>query len=186
VPKGGEEKREEFAAIALPFMDTVYSVGLHLSRNPDEAAELLQETFLRAYRSWHQFSPGTNCKAWLLTILYNTFRNRYRSRGREPHTVEFDEELYAAEPAGQAGAGDNPEDIIAARVLDGEVDRALRRLPQEFLETVVLVDLQELTYEEAAAALGCPVGTVRSRLSRGRRLLHQSLQRYAKERGLLR
>jgi RNA polymerase sigma-70 factor (ECF subfamily) len=167
-------------------MDAVYSVGLHLSRNPDEAADLLQETFLRAYRSWHQFRPGTNCKAWLLTIVYNTFRNRYRSRSREPHTVEFDEAVHAAEPAAGGGVGDNPEDVVAAQVLDGEVERALRRLPQEFLEAIVLVDLQELTYEEAAAALACPVGTIRSRLSRGRRLLHQSLQRYAKERGLLR
>lgn len=186
MPKGGEGKREEFTAIALPYMDTVYSAGLYLSRNPDEAADLLQETFLRAYRSWHQFNPGTNCKAWLLTILYNAFRNRYRSRTREPQTVEFDEAIYSGERAGLPALAEDPQEIVAAQVLDGEVEAALRQLPQEFLEAVVLVDLQELTYEEAAAASGCPVGTIRSRLSRGRRLLHQALEHYARERGLTR
>jgi RNA polymerase sigma-70 factor (ECF subfamily) len=186
VPKGGEGKREEFTAIALPYMDTVYSTGLYLSRNPEEAADLLQETFLRAYRSWHQFSPGTNCKAWLLTILYNAFRNRYRSRTREPQTVEFDETIYSGEHAVMPAVPGDPQEIVAAQVLDGEVQAALRQLPQEFLEAVVLVDLQELSYEEAAATLGCPVGTIRSRLSRGRRLLHQALEHYARERGLIR
>jgi RNA polymerase sigma-70 factor, ECF subfamily len=167
-------------------MDTVYSAALYLSRDSDGASELLQETFLRAYRAWHQFTPGTNCKAWLLTILYNTFRNRYRSQSREPQTVEFDESLYNAQRADLPWAAESPEDLLASQVLDGEVEAALQQLPQEFLEAVVLVDLQDLTYEEAATALGCPVGTIRSRLSRGRRQLHQALQQYAKDRGIVR
>jgi len=180
VPKGGEGRREQFAETALPFMDTVYNAALYLSRDPDEAAELLQDTFLRAYRSWHQFTLGTNCKAWLLTILHNTFRNRYRARIREPVTIEFDEELYR-------GLGsDTPDDVMAARVLDGEVEAALRELPAEFLEAVSLVDLQDLSYEEAATVAGCPVGTIRSRLSRGRHLLQRSLRKYAKDRGIVR
>ena len=180
-----EGKRADFQVTALPLMDSVYSSALYLSRNPDDAADLLQETYLRAYRSWDQFTPGTNCKAWLLTILYNAFRNRYRAQSREPATVEFDESAHVS-PADGRAASDDPAELLAAQVLDGEVDAALKRLPAEFLEVVVLVDLQELTYEETAAAVGCPVGTVRSRLSRARRMLHGILREYARERGILR
>ena len=184
--KGDEEKRAEFTTIALPYMDTVYSTALYLSRNQDDAEELLQETFLRAYRSWYQFSPGTNCKAWLLTILYNIFRNRYRAQGREPVSVEFDEKLHTELRDSVLPGSEDPQDLVAAQVLDGEVDAALRELPQEFRQAVVLVDLQELTYEEAAKVVACSVGTIRSRLSRGRALLEQSLRQYARDRGVLR
>ena len=183
MPKGGEGRREQFAEIALPFMDTVYSAALYLSRDPDDAAELLQDTFLRAYRSWHQFTVGTNCKAWLLTILHNTFRNRYRAHSRAPATVEFDEELYRDL---DATSDNQPDDLVSAQVLDGEVEAALRQLPPEFLEAVLLVDLQDLTYEEAATVAACPVGTIRSRLSRGRHLLQRALRQYAKDRGIVR
>jgi RNA polymerase sigma-70 factor (ECF subfamily) len=179
----GEGERERFAEIALPLMDTVYNAALYLSRNPDDAADLLQDTFLRAYRGWHQFTVGTNCKAWLLTILHNSFRNRYRAGGRESASVEFDEELHGRIDASSV---DPPDELVAAQVLDGEVDAALRQLPPAFLSAVVLIDLQELTYEEAATVVGCPIGTIRSRLSRGRQLLHNSLRRYAKERGIIR
>ena len=182
MPKGGYGRREQFAEIALPFMDTVYSTAVYLSRNPDEAAELLQDTFLRAYRSWDQFTVGSNCKAWLLTILYNAFRNRYRAQGREPATVEFDEAAHRDTRAPE----DDPSTLLAMQVLDRDIEAALRELPAEFREVVVLVDLQDLTYEEAAGALGCPLGTVRSRLSRGRRLLQRSLRQYARDRGIIR
>jgi RNA polymerase sigma-70 factor (ECF subfamily) len=175
-------KREEFAQWALPHMDQVYTASLYLTRNRDEADDLLQETYLRAYRFWHQFTPGTNCKAWLMTILHNNFKNRYRDRYREQQAVEFDEALH--EPAEAAGAAPNdPETLVLSQILDGEVESALKRLPLEFLEAVVLVDVQELTYEEAAAVFGCPIGTIRSRLSRGRRMLQVALRDYAKERG---
>jgi RNA polymerase sigma-70 factor (ECF subfamily) len=184
---GGEAKRAEFTNVALPLMDNVYSAALYLSRDPDEASDLVQETFLRAYRAWHQFTPGTNCKAWLLTILHNTFRNRYRAQQRRPQTVELDETQHSdASSAEVQGIGTDPAALVSSQVLDGDVDAALRRLPDDFLQVVLLIDIEELTYEEAATAIGCPVGTVRSRLSRGRRLLHQSLEQYAKERGLLR
>jgi len=175
-------KREEFAQWALPQMDQVYTASLYLTRNREEAEDLLQETYLRAYRFWHQFAPGTNCKAWLMTILHNTFKNRYRDRYREQQTVEFDEEAYDWNAA-VGGAPSDPETLVFSQMLDGEVESALKRLPLDFLEVMVLVDIQELTYEEAAAALGCPLGTIRSRLSRGRRLLQAALQSYAKERG---
>lgn len=179
-------KRDEFAKWALPHMDQVYTASLYLTRKREEADDLLQETFLRAYRFWHQFTPGTNCKAWLMTILHNTFKNRYREREREQRTVEFDEALYAPE---EDAPGDlhqaNPEAIVLAQLLDSEIEQALQSLPLEFREVIVLVDVQELTYEEAATAMGCPVGTIRSRLSRGRHLLHGALHHYARQHGYL-
>jgi RNA polymerase sigma-70 factor, ECF subfamily len=183
VPAGGKGERDDFAAVALPLMDKVYNAALYMSRDPDDAAELAQETFLRAYRSWHLFTPGTNCKAWLLTILQNTFRNQYRSRQRRPQEVEFDEERYDSDSSGRESS--DPAELMNARLLDGEIQQALQQLPDEFLQAIVLVDLEELTYEEAATALGCPVGTVRSRLSRGRRLLEKSLREYAKQRRII-
>lgn len=178
--------RGEFEAIALPFMDALYSASLHLTRDPDTAADLLQDTMLRAYRFWHRFEPGTNCKAWLMAILYNLFRNDYRSRQRQPTAVEFEDSQHSN--AGTHPGADplaDPAERVAFDVLDDEVREALHRLPDSFLEVVVLVDLQELTYEEAAAAMDCPVGTVRSRLSRARQALHEMLWRYAKDRGII-
>ena len=185
-PREGAGKREEFTRIALPYLDTVHNAALHLTRSLDDAGELVQETFLRAYRAWHQFTPGTNCRAWLLTILYNVFRNRYRAQRQEPQTVEFDEATFQGEPGRAQPANLDPEALVVGQVLDEEITRALRELPREFMEVVVLVDMQELTYEEAAAAIGCPIGTVRSRLSRGRALLHRALSAYAKARGVIR
>ncbi len=183
MPKGDEAKRTAFTATALPYMDALYSTARYLTRDPDAAADLLQDTFLRAYRFWDQFRAGTNCKAWLMTILYNTFRNRYRAQHSAPATVDFDENLRVS--AVQTSP-DDPADLVASSVLDDEIQAALRQLPHEYLTAIALVDLQELTYEEAAAVVGCPVGTIRSRLSRGRWLLHEALREYAQARGLLR
>ena len=173
-------KREEFARWALPHMDHVYTAGLYLTRNREEAEDLLQETYLRAYRFWHRFTPGTNCKAWLMTILHNSFKNRYRDRYRDQQAVEFDETSYDGKTSATPS---DPETLVLSQALDDEVESALKTLPLEFLEVVVLVDIQELSYEEAAAAVGCPVGTIRSRLSRGRRMLQAALLEYARERG---
>lgn len=171
-------KRDDFAREALPHMDQVYTAGLYLTRNQDEAQDLLQETFLRAYRFWHQFRPGTNCRAWLMTILHNTFKNRYRERYREQQRVDFDDTISDTNSSLNTAAGlADPEGIVLAQFLDTEVEAALKSLPLEFLEVIVLVDIQELTYEEAAATIGCPIGTIRSRLSRGRRLLQAALGR---------
>lgn len=186
MPEGGEAKHAEFTAHALPHLDSVYSAALYLTRDQDDAADLAQDTFLRAYRSWDQFTPGTNCKAWLLTILHNAFRNRYRAARRLPRTVEFDEHLYSDEQRNSPlSPGADPADVLGAQVLDSEVEAALKSLPDEFRDVVILVDLEELTYEEAAAAMDCPIGTIRSRLSRGRRLLQQALYQYAKDRGIV-
>jgi len=178
-------KRREFSRWAIPHMDQVYTAALYLTHNREQAEDLLQETYLRAFRFWHQFVPGTNCKAWLMTILHNNFRSRYRERYRAGQAVEFDEELYQEHAATTDCHGD-PETVFLRDRFDDEVECALTSLPQEFLEVSVLVDIQDLSYEEAAARLGCPIGTIRSRLSRARRLLHDALQEYGRERGYCR
>lgn len=178
---------DDFATVALPLLDQVHTAARYLARNPTDAEDLVQETYLRAHRFWHQFAAGTNCKAWLLTILHNVHRHRYRRSQREPSTVELEEAaLDPARTTSVAAPAATPEESVLAAMLDEEVDVALRRLPPDFLDVVVLIDVQELTYEEAAAAIGSPIGTVRSRLARGRALLHAQLLEYARARGLVR
>ena len=190
MPSGdhAREKRNLFAQLAMPHMDYIYTASLYLARNETEAEDLFQETYLRAYRFFHQFTPGTNCRAWLLTILHNAFRNRYRQKQRSGQVLDFDalapehERRLAADAQGDAG---DPETAFFSELLDSEVESALKALPQEYRTTLLLVDVQELTYEEAAGVLGCPVGTVRSRLSRARRMMQAALKDYARERGYL-
>lgn len=149
-------------------MRPLYGFALRLARNPDDAGDLVQETYLRALRKFGGFAPGTNAKAWLFRILYNIFANDHRRRRRRPSVamdeVEAQFERLAVESWRRSGSQRAVEDRAA---LEG----ALSRLPEEFRATVLLVDVEGLTYDEAAAALGCPVGTVRSRLSRARRTL---------------
>jgi RNA polymerase sigma-70 factor (ECF subfamily) len=177
-------RRAAFDAEALPHLDHLYGAAFYLCADRDRAGDLVQETVLRAFRFFDRFEPGTNCRAWLLTILHNTFRNQYRASRRERGQVDIDEPGPAHEASEAAGIETNPETIVLSEMMDQEIVDALRGLPEEFRSTVVLVDLQELSYEEAARALGCPVGTVRSRLSRGRRMLERELAGYARERGI--
>lgn len=182
----GPARRAAFEVEALPHLDQLYGAAFYLCGDRDRASDLVQETVLRAFRFFHQFEPGTNCRAWLLTILHNTFRNQYRAGLRERAQVDVDDPAAAAEVTEAAGAVDDPETLVLSETLDQEVAQALAELPEEFRSVVVLVDLHDLTYEEGAQVLGCPVGTVRSRLSRGRRLLGQKLAAYGRERGMLR
>ena len=183
---GGRDKHALFEQWALPHKDYLYSACLYLTRNKDEAEDLFQETYLRAFRFFHQFILGTNCRAWLLTIMHNAFKNRYPQRFRATRTIEFDDAEYEYERkllAEGEGSRDNPAELLLSRVIDGEVTEALRALPEEYRTTFLLVDVEDLSYDEAAVVLSCPVGTVRSRLSRARRLLHKALFAYAQERG---
>jgi RNA polymerase sigma-70 factor (ECF subfamily) len=177
-------RRAAFDAEALPHLDHLYGAAFYLCADRDRAADLVQETILRAFRFFDRFAPGTNCRAWLLTILHNTFRNQYRASRRERGQVDIDEPGPAREASEAARIESNPETIVLSEMMDQEIVDALHELPEEFRSTVVLVDLQELSYEEAARSLGCPVGTVRSRLSRGRRMLERKLADYARERGV--
>ncbi len=173
----------EFEQVALVHLDALYQVALRLTRNRAEAEDVVQDAFLRAFRSFDRFNPGTNCRAWLFTILRNVFLNRVRSQGREVLEADVGDRV-TAEAVGEARTvGGNPEEELLQSVLHGDVDRALKALPLPFREAVVLVDLEGLSYREVAEVLGCPVGTVMSRLSRGRALLRQTLGRFGREHG---
>jgi RNA polymerase sigma-70 factor (ECF subfamily) len=180
------DRRARFEATALPWLRSVHGAALHLSRQPEDARDLVQETFLRAYRTFDSFIPGTNAKAWLLKILFTVFVNRYRKARREPPVVPLEEvearfERLLARRAPEPSRWDESQAAPAGP----EVERALGGLPEPYRDVVLLVDVQELTYEEAAAALGCPVGTVRSRLFRARKLLFVALHDYARKAGFL-
>ncbi len=170
-------QRLKFEQTALPHLDAIYTAALRLARNPDDAADLLQETILRAYRFFHQFTAGTNCRAWLLTILYNNFRNSYR-RGIREHPAasseEFDREIETNSLRSDQ-TRINPEDLLGDRLLGHRIEAALAALPTDFREALLLVDVQELNYSEAAAVLGVPLGTIKSRVSRARALMREAL-----------
>lgn len=186
--KGGSEKRGLFEREALPHVDALYSAALRLSRNPDDARDLLQETVLRAYRFFHQYTPGTNCRAWLLTILYNNFRNGYRGADREqvsPTPEDFEREVEGLSAKADQRLS-NPETLISEHVLDHEVAAALDALPRDFRTVLMLVDVQELNYQEVAQVLQIPIGTVKSRVSRGRQMMRTALGGFARRRGLVR
>jgi RNA polymerase sigma-70 factor (ECF subfamily) len=181
-----DERRRQFEAVALPFMQTLYNTGLRLTSNAEDAADVVQETYLRAYRTFDNFRPGTNAKAWLFTILYSVVINRREKARREvgPFPVEELEERYQLFVEAPAGDLSDVEAWGARWPRDIEV--ALRALPEAFRDAVLLVDVQELSYEEAAGALGCPIGTVQSRVFRGRRLLFAALEDYARRTGFVR
>ncbi|MBI3457934.1 MAG: sigma-70 family RNA polymerase sigma factor [Candidatus Rokubacteria bacterium] len=176
------DRVREFEGAALVHLDALYRFALRLTHNRAEAEDMVQETCLRAFRNFHRFNAGTNCRAWLFTILRNVFLNRLRQAGREtPVDDSGGWESMAASVT--APTRDNPEEEFFQTVLHGDVDRALKALPLPFRETVVLADLEGFSYKEVSEVLGCPIGTVMSRLSRGRNLLRQALAGYAREHG---
>jgi RNA polymerase sigma-70 factor (ECF subfamily) len=182
------DRRKRFEDEALPHLDSLYTMAIRLARNPDDANDLLQETVLRAYRFFHQFESGTNCRAWMLTILFNNFRNGYRKSSREQPAAsaeEFERKLEGESLRVDAG-GSNPETILSGRGMEGEVETALAGLPAEFREALLLVDVEELSYLEVSGVLNVPIGTVKSRVSRGRAMLRDVLTSFAKERGIIR
>ena len=163
----------EFAQAALAHIDSLYGTALRLTRRAADAEDLVQDTYLKAFRSAHQFEAGTNLKAWLFTILHNTFRNVRRHDGRNP--VDVDSE--AVEQAVSAGPGaQSPEQILSRATLDVDLQGALDALPDAFRQAVWLRDVEELSYAEMAQVLDVPIGTVMSRISRGRRALSEGLQ----------
>ncbi len=187
-PEGDRDpRRQEFEETALPHIDALYNAAFKLVRDPAEAEDLVQDTFVRAYRFFSQYQRGSNCKAWLFTILRNAFINRYRrSRGR-PDTVAFDaieghsekEIATVRDPAPRT-----PEDIVADARLGESVRAALDSLPPEYRMVVLLSIVEGYTYKEIASIMSCPIGTVMSRLFRARQILQGALQGHAKERGL--
>src|SRR5947199_10580186 len=176
-PAADAEKRASFEREALVHLDSRYRVALRLTGNAAEADDLVQETMLKAYRAWEQYQKGTNAKGWLLTILRHAFINEYRRRTRHPATVDLDAiETFSVFEELQ---DEDPQGTFFDRIVDDEVLRAIDQLPEQFRETVVLSDVEGLSYEEIARVLDVPVGTVKSRLFRARRLLQQQLYDYA-------
>jgi RNA polymerase sigma-70 factor, ECF subfamily len=163
---------DEFARAALSHIDSLYGLALRLTRRAADAEDLVQDTYLKAFRSAHQFEAGTNLKAWLFTILHNTFRNMRRHDGRNPVDVNSE----TVEQAVDAGGHEqSPEQILTRATLDADLQAALDALPDTFRQAVWLRDVEEFTYAEIASMLEIPIGTVMSRISRGRRMLYERL-----------
>ena len=169
----GASDAEEFAQAALSHIDSLYGTALRLTRRAADAEDLVQDTYLKAFRASHQFERGTNLKAWLFTILHNTFRNVRRHDGRNP--VDVDSEAVDRAAADLDGV-QSPEQILTRGTLDTDLQAALDALPGAFREAVWLRDVEELSYAEMAKVLDIPMGTVMSRISRGRRALFEALQ----------
>ena len=163
---------DEFTREALSYVDSLYGTALRLTRRPADAEDLVQDTYLKAFRSAAQFRRGTNLKAWLFTILHNTYRNNRRHDGRNPVDVDSDYVDQAPQPAHEY----SPEQLLTRATLDADLQEALDALPEAFRQAVWLRDVEELTSAEIAGVLDVPIGTVMSRISRGRRALLERLQ----------
>jgi RNA polymerase sigma-70 factor (ECF subfamily) len=181
-----KDKQEEFQAEALPHMDVLYNYALRTTGNEDDARDLLQETYLKAYRFWDKYERGTNIRAWLFRIMKNSYINRYRKETREPDTVDYAEvENFYDSIRSEATDTNDLQEKLFGSLLGDEVTKALESLPEDFRTVVILCDIEGLTYEEIAEFIDRPIGTVRSRLHRGRKLLQAKLFQYAKQRGLI-
>lgn len=180
----------EFTDLAMEYMASLYSAALRMTRNPADAEDLVQETYLKAYRAFGGFQAGTNLKAWLYRILTNTFINSYRSKKRRPEQTDIEdvEDLYLYRRLGGlegAAAGRSAEDEVMDMFTDDEVKQALESLPEQFRIAVLLADVEGFSYKEIAEIVDVPIGTVMSRLHRGRRALEKALYEFGMERGLV-
>ncbi len=178
------EKQRDFQREAMVHIDSLYNFALRMTGDAEDANDLVQETYMKAYRFFDSFEKGTNCKAWLFRILKNSYINKYRKESKEPDKIDYDEikEFYHSVKHSSLDSNDMQEKMFG-ELLDDEVARALESLPEDFKEVVQLCDIEGFTYEEIANMVDCPIGTVRSRLHRGRKILREKLMEYAKQHG---
>jgi RNA polymerase sigma-70 factor, ECF subfamily len=180
--------RERFERDVLPLLPSLYGAALRMTRNPADAEDLVQETYLRAFRGFAGFQEGTNLKAWLYRILTNSFINTYRKKQREPQTVEGPDDVdewYLFDRLGARNVEGSAEEEVLDRIPDVDVKAALESLPENFRLPVLLADVEGFSYKEIADIMGSPIGTVMSRLHRGRKALEKALWETARERGLV-
>lgn len=180
--------RARFERDVLPLLSSLYGAAMRLTRNPADAEDLVQETYLRAFRGFAGFQEGTNLKAWLYRILTNSYINTYRKKQREPQTVEGPDDIdewYLFDRLGARNVEGSAEDEVLERIPDEDVKQALESLPENFRMPVLLADVEGFSYKEIAEIMDTPIGTVMSRLHRGRKALERALWETAKERGLV-
>ncbi|MDQ3772285.1 MAG: sigma-70 family RNA polymerase sigma factor [Actinomycetota bacterium] len=184
-----EDERQRFQADALPMLDSLYGAALRMTRNPQDAEDLVQETMMRAYRAFGRFEAGTNLKAWLFRILTNAYINTYRKRQREPQKVSSDEveefDLYRELKNHDSQFDSTPESIVLDSLVDSDIIEAIDDLPEQFRLAVVLSDIEGFSYAEMAQIMDVPMGTVMSRLHRGRKALQKRLWEVARDRGIV-
>lgn len=180
------EKQNEFQNVVMPHKNDLYNYALAIARNSDDAQDLVQETYFKAYKNYHQFEGGTNSKAWMFMILKNTFINNYRKLKREPSKVDYDEIEDIYENIKFEQSKDNNLDLdFYNNLFDDDLSSALAKLPEKMKEVFLLCDLEGYSYEEISEIVDIPIGTVRSRLHRARKLLQDELFGYAKVNGYL-
>jgi RNA polymerase sigma-70 factor, ECF subfamily len=186
IPKVLLKRQKEFETEAFPHKDILFNFALRTTGDRDDAHDLLQETFMKAFRFWDKFEKGTNMRAWLFRIMKNSYINRYRKETREPGMVDYDdvENFYDSIRDDSTDSNDLQKRMYS-NMLSDEVTDALQSLPEDFRTVVILCDIEGLMYDEISEFLNCPIGTVRSRLHRGRKMLEEKLYDYAKERGLV-
>lgn len=179
-----EARRESFELEAIPHLSALFNFAVRLTKDREDAADLVQETMLKAFRFFDSFEQGTNCKAWLFRIMKNAYINRYRKTSKAPDTVEYDvvEEFYDTIKDDSVETSTLEEGLFS-QALDDEISSALQSLPDDFRTVIILCDIEGFTYEEIAEFIDCPIGTVRSRLHRARKILASKLGSYAQQRG---